>query len=130
MNPPPEVRLDKWLWAVRLYKTRSLATDAIKAGHVKVAGQNVKPSHSVKIGEVIVAQAGQITRTVKVVALLEHRVGAQLVSQFLEDQTPASEYDKPREPHFSPLFSRPKGAGRPTKQERRAIDPFLSSEPT
>jgi ribosome-associated heat shock protein Hsp15 len=126
MNAPAEVRLDKWLWAVRLYKTRTSAADAIKAGHVRIQGRTVKPSHRVKPQEMITAQIGALTRTVKVLALLERRLGAKLVSQFLEDLTPASEYAKPREPKFAPLFSRRKGAGRPTKKDRRAIDPFLS----
>ena len=126
MNPPAEVRLDKWLWAVRLYQTRTSAADAIKAGHVKIAGRNVKPSHSVKLNEIIAAQVGELARTVKVLALLDRRIGAKLVSQFLEDLTPASEYTKPREPYFAPLFPRRKGEGRPTKKDRRAIDPFLS----
>jgi ribosome-associated heat shock protein Hsp15 len=124
LNPPASVRLDKWLWAVRLYKTRTSAADAIKAGHVKIAGQNVKPSRHVKLQETIMARLGEITRTVKVVALLERRVGAKLVGQFCEDLTPASEYNKPREPHFVPLFTRRKGQGRPTKKDRRAIDRF------
>ena len=126
MNPLSDVRLDKWLWAVRLYKTRPLASAACKAGHVQVAGHNVKPSHRVKVHEIFVARIGEITRTVKVIGLLEQRVGAKLVGQFLEDQTPASEYNKPRAPHFAPLFVRPKGRGRPTKKDRRAIGPFLS----
>jgi ribosome-associated heat shock protein Hsp15 len=125
MNPPAEVRLDKWLWAVRLYKTRTGAAVAIKAGHVRIDGRTVKPSHRVRRNEIIAAQTGELTRTVKVLDLLERRIGAKLVNQFLEDLTPASEYRKPREPHFAPLFSRPKGSGRPTKKERRAIDPFL-----
>ncbi|HEY2953142.1 MAG TPA: RNA-binding S4 domain-containing protein [Verrucomicrobiae bacterium] len=126
MNSPAEVRLDKWLWAVRLYQTRTSAADAIKAGHVKIAGRNVKPSHRVKCNEIIAAQIGELTRTIKVLALLERRIGAKLVRQFLEDLTPASEYDKPRQPHFAPLFARRKGQGRPTKKERRDIGPFLS----
>ena len=87
MNPLTDVRLDKWLWAARLYKTRTLAAAAIKAGHVKVAGQSVKPAHSVKLNQIVVARIGPITRTVKVIGLLERRVGAKLVSQFLEDHT-------------------------------------------
>ena len=125
MNPPTEVRLDKWLWAVRLYKTRTSAADACKAGHVRIGGLKAKPSHIMKLHEIIVAQIGEITRTVKVMGLLEQRVGARLVPQFLEDQTPASEYNKPREPRFAPLFRRPKGQGRPTKKERRDISRFM-----
>jgi len=122
MKAPGSVRIDKWLWAVRLYKTRSLATNACRLGRVTIAAQPVKPSRDVRINEVIVAQTGEITRTVKVIALLEQRVGAQLVPQYAEDLTPASEYSKPREPYLQPLFHRPKGLGRPTKKERRQID--------
>ena len=78
-------------------------------------------------GEVITAATGEITRTVKVTALLEKRVGAKLVSQFMEDLTPPSEYQKPREKNFLiPGFHRPKGSGRPTKKERRSMNPFLT----
>ena len=124
LNPPTEVRLDKWLWAVRLFKTRTLAADACKAGHVRIAGQNAKPSHTVRLQETITARTGELTRTVKVIGLLEKRVSAKLISQFLEDHTPASEYQKPKEPYFPPLFQRAPGRGRPTKKDRRKIDSF------
>lgn len=120
-----EIRIDKWLWAVRLYKTRSLAIAACRAGHVKSNGQNVKPAHSVRIGEVIAAQTGHITRTVRVVALVQNRVSAKAVSQYLEDLTPASEYEKPREASFQPMFLRARGTGRPTKKDRRLLDGLL-----
>jgi ribosome-associated heat shock protein Hsp15 len=121
------VRMDKWLWSVRLYKSRSLAARACAAGKVHVAGQTVKASRSVKVGELITAVVGEITRTVKVTGLLESRVGAKLVGQFLEDLTPPSELEKPREKHFLiPVFHRPKGSGRPTKKERRSMKPFLT----
>ena len=126
LNPPTEVRLDRWLWAVRLFKTRTLAATACKAGHVKIANRNAKPSRSVRLHDIISARTGELTRTVKVLGLLEQRVGAKLVSQFLEDQTPASEYNKPRDPYFPPLFQRPPGRGRPTKKDRRNIDSLLS----
>jgi ribosome-associated heat shock protein Hsp15 len=133
MSPDPmvptvvTVRIDKWLWSVRLFKSRSLAATACSAGKVQVGGQPVKPSRSVKPGEVITAATGEIMRTVKVTALLEKRVGAKLVSQFMEDLTPASEYQKPREKNFLiPIFHRPKGSGRPTKKERRNMNPFLT----
>jgi len=127
MDLPTEVRLDKWLWAVRLFKTRTSAAEACRAGHVKIGGQNVKPAHSVKNGQVIIAQLGEITRTVKVIGPLEQRVGAKLVSQYLEDHTPASEYEKLRAPEEQPLVVRAKGLGRPTKKERRMLhllDPY------
>jgi ribosome-associated heat shock protein Hsp15 len=114
------VRIDKWLWAVRVYKTRTQAADACRGGHVKINGQNVKPAHEVRVGETITAQVATITRTVKVLGLLEHRLGAAAAKDFAEDLTPASEYEKPRD-HFHPqIVFRPKGMGRPTKKDRRA----------
>jgi ribosome-associated heat shock protein Hsp15 len=118
---PSSVRIDKWLWAVRLYKTRTVAAEACRNGRVTIAGQPVKPSREVKINDLIVAQTGDITRTTKVLGLLERRVGAAVVKEYAEDLTPASEYQKQREPVLQPLFFRPKGAGRPTKKDRRAM---------
>jgi ribosome-associated heat shock protein Hsp15 len=115
------VRIDKWLWAVRIYKTRSLATTACRNGHVTIAGQPVKPSREVKINDLILAKNGDITRTVKVLGLLEQRVGAPVVPKFAEDLTPASEYAKPKDPILQPLFFRPKGMGRPTKKDCRSM---------
>jgi ribosome-associated heat shock protein Hsp15 len=123
---PGAVRIDKWLWAVRLYKSRTMAGAACTGGHVKMSEQPVKPSRGVRIGEVITAVTGDITRTVKVIGLLERRVGAKLVSQYLEDLTPASEYNKQREKHFlPPPVIRPKGMGRPTKKERRNLEKLM-----
>ena len=122
MNAGEEVRVDKWLWAVRVFKTRSLAIAACQAGHVKVGEQRVKPARSVRVGDVLAVQVGEVTRTLKVVGLLERRVGAGLVKQYAEDLTPPSEYAKAREKRLEPLFHRPKGAGRPTKRERRLLD--------
>jgi ribosome-associated heat shock protein Hsp15 len=116
-----KVRLDKWLWAVRVFRTRSQAAAACQAGHVKVNGSAAKPSRPVHPGEIITASVGQITRTVKVLASLDRRVGAPIVPDFLEDQTPASEYQKRREPQCSAPFMRPKGTGRPTKKDRRDL---------
>ena len=116
------VRMDKWLWSVRLYKSRSLASAACSAGKVRVNGQAIKPARTVRPGEVLTAVTGDITRTVKVLAPLQHRVGAPVVAQYLEDLTPASEYAKAREPNFRPVLLRPRGTGRPTKKERRQLD--------
>ncbi len=115
------VRLDKWLWAVRVYRSRSVATAACQAGHVKIGGQSVKASREVHIGEVIWARAGHLNRTVKVLALLEQRVGAKLVSQFLEDQTPPEEYARARQEAAEAASHFPKGFGRPTKKDRRSL---------
>lgn len=124
-----QVRIDKWLWAVRLYKTRSLAIEACKAGHVKVDGKAVKPARSVEIGEVVMAMTGRITRTVKAIRLLERRVGAKVLDQYIEDLTPESEYEKLKENIPSPLFQHSKGKARPTKRDRRAIDQFKEGWP-
>ena len=117
----PSVRVDKWLWAVRLYKTRTSAAEACRAGHVKINGHSVKPARDVHAGEIIVAQVGPVTRTVKVVGLIHQRVGPKLVSQHLEELTPPEEFEKKREASMAPVFHRPKGLGRPTKKDRRAM---------
>jgi ribosome-associated heat shock protein Hsp15 len=123
-----DVRIDKWLWAVRVFKTRSLATDACRNGRVTIGGQSTKPSRDVHIGETIVVQKDEMTRTFKVLGLLEKRVGAQVAKQYMEDLTPPSEFQKKREPNFVPPMYRPKGAGRPTKKDRRALDSFSGNE--
>lgn len=114
------VRIDKWLWAVRVFKTRTKATEACCGGHVKIKGQNVKPSHGVREGEIIAAQIGPMTKTIKVLGLIEQRVSAAKAKAYSEDLTPPSEYQKPREPIALPFMFRPKGQGRPTKKDRRA----------
>ncbi len=118
-------RIDKWLWAVRLYKTRSNAADACANGKVRINGQPAKASRLVKTNDLITAVAGEILRTVKVTAPLEKRVGAKRVGEFLEDLTPATEFAKQKEKRFQPFVFRPKGSGRPTKKERRSIEDFL-----
>lgn len=124
MNAPASVRIDKWLWAARIYKTRSLATTACREGRVIIGGQAVKPSRDVKINNLILAKNGDLTRTIKVIGLREQRVGAQAVKEFAEDLTPASEYEKPKDTVLQPLFNRPKGMGRPTKKDRRQMGKF------
>lgn len=115
------MRLDKWLWAVRLFKTRSLATEACQAGHVKIRGERAKPAHLVRPGEVIEVQQPGARRTVKVLAPLERRVGARLVPQYLEDLTPPAAPAPARAPWAEPWLHRPKGSGRPTKRDRRQL---------
>ena len=128
MEATPGVRADRWLWAVRLYKTRSLASAACDAGHVHVNGHPCKPARTLRPGDTVVALAAEIQRTVKVLAVLENRVGAKLVSQYLEDQTPAAEYEKLKLRQTGPGGLRPKGAGRPTKKERRILGGFFGLE--
>jgi len=125
MHISESVRIDKWLWAVRLYKSRSLAAEACHAGHVKIGGTIVKASREVRVGEEIMVFAGRIRRTVKVLALLDQRVGAKLVSQFLEDLTPPEEYVRAREEALQARIRFPAGFGRPTKKQRRQLEKFL-----
>lgn len=116
------MRLDQWLWAIRIYKTRTMAADAIRGGHVKIADESTKAAHEVRPGEVIVARVNQMTRTVRVLGTPQSRVAAKLVAQFAEDLTPPEEYARRREVNLLPPGFRPKGTGRPTKRERRDID--------
>ena len=119
--------MDKWLWAVRVFKTRSLASAACNQGRITIAGSPVKASREVKINDVILVKKDGLTRTFKVVQLLQQRVGAPVAKDYVEDQTPGEELQKARERRITPLFSRPKGSGRPTKKERRAINDILES---
>jgi ribosome-associated heat shock protein Hsp15 len=120
------VRLDKWLWAVRVFKTRALACAACRQGHVSIGGQPAKPSREVRANEIVVVRKDNLTRQYKVLQSLDHRVGAPKVRAYAEDQTDPSEMAKPRQPDFRPFLFRPKGSGRPTKKERRDIDRLSS----
>ena len=119
---PPASRLDKWLWTVRIFKTRGLATDACRAGSVQVNRLPAKPSRDVRAGETICVQQGLITRTLVVRAIPPRRIGPKLVVDFCEDQTPPEEFAKVREQPVQQFLARAKGLGRPTKRERREID--------
>ena len=116
------MRLDQWLWAVRVFKTRSLAVEAIKARHVKVNGAETKPAHETRGGELVTARVGVMTRTLRVLDAPPSRVAAKLVPQFAEDLTPPEELAKRDERGPRAAAFRPKGAGRPTKRERRLLD--------
>ena len=115
-------RLDKWLWAVRLFKARPLATDACRAGNVAIGGQPAKPGREVHAGEIVTLRLGLITRTLRVVDVPRSRVGAKLVAEFCTDLTPPAEFEKLREHRMQQVLARAKGTGRPTKRERRTID--------
>lgn len=117
-----EVRIDKWLWAVRLYKTRSLATEACKAGRVKMANQPVKASRVLKPGDEIEVHLGVLNKIVKVKELLHNRVGPKLVEQYLIDLTPKEEYERLELIREFNYEKRPRGTGRPTKLDRRQIE--------
>ena len=114
------VRIDKWLWMVRLYKTRSIATEACTAGKVKLNGENVKPSRDVRVGEVYEVHIGSLHKTVEVVGAPKSRVGAPLVPDYCTDLTPKAEYDRMKT--LKTQEFRPHGLGRPTKRDRRQLD--------
>ncbi len=120
----PGVRIDKWLWAVRLFKTRALATDACRKGKVRIGQNPVKASREIKIGDVIEAHLSDVTKTVRVIRSLENRVGAKLVPDFAEDLTPAKEYLRQIENRRLAAPKRPAGMGRPTKKDRRDLEAF------
>lgn len=112
------VRLDAWLWAVRVYKTRSLATTAVRGGHVRVNGEPVKAAHALRVGDEVRVRIGHITRIYGVEQLLTKRVGAPIAAKAYDDRTPPP---PPRE-LVAPAGIRDRGTGRPTKRERREID--------
>lgn len=116
------VRVDKWLWAVRIYKTRSLATEACRSGRVRIGGQIVKPSREMRVSDEVSMHLGIYTKSIRVIALLHNRVSAALVPNFLEDITPQSELDKLKIQQEMKTEFRPRGIGRPTKKHRRLID--------
>ena len=117
-----DARIDKFLWAIRAFKTRTDATDACKGGKVKVAGINAKPSKEVKPGDVLTVKKGSVTYTYKVLQPLERRVGAKLVPEYALNLTPAAELEKLRAPVETFFITRDRGAGRPTKKDRREIE--------
>ena len=117
-----ELRIDKWLWAVRIFKTRTMAGDACRAGKVKIDGNAVKPSRILKLGDEMTVSIGPLLRTIKVKALIQNRVSAKLVPDSLEDLTPQEEYERIKFMHELNAERRDRGTGRPTKKERRMID--------
>jgi ribosome-associated heat shock protein Hsp15 len=117
-----DVRIDKWLWAIRIFKTRSQATDNIRSGKVRIKDQIVKPSRLVKPGEVISINLNPLNKTVKVLEIPGHRIGAKLVEKYMEDLTPQEEYDKLKVIKGKEFEYRQKGIGRPTKKERRTLE--------
>jgi len=117
-----EVRIDKYLWAIRAFKTRTEAADACKGGKVKVGQANAKPSRPVVKGEIIKVHKGIVEYIYRVVEPTEHRVGAALVPQYAENLTPQAELDKLKAPVETFFLSRERGAGRPTKKDRREME--------
>ncbi|MBR3709490.1 MAG: RNA-binding S4 domain-containing protein [Bacteroidales bacterium] len=116
------VRMDKWLWAARLFKTRAIATDAIKGGKVKMDDAPVKPSRDVKEGDIIQVQIEQLHKVVQVKTVIKNRVPAKMVPEVYTDLTPKEEYERIEFMHAYKGEYRDRGAGRPTKKERRMIE--------
>lgn len=117
-------RIDKWLWAARIFKTRTVASDAIKNNRVTIDGNSVKPSRVIKEGEVISVKKPPITYSFKVLACIEQRVGAKLIPQVYENVTDPKQYEILEMSRISGFVDRARGTGRPTKKDRRAIDAF------
>ena len=120
-------RLDKYQWSIRAFKTRSDATDACRGGKVTVGGTDAKPSREVKAGDIIQVRKGPVLYKYKVLQPIDRRQGAALVSQYAENLTPESELAKLHAPHESFFVTRDRGAGRPTKKERRQMDTLYSA---
>ena len=123
-----EVRIDKWLWATRLFKTRTIATEACKKNRISIGGVNVKPSRMIKIGDVVQIRKPPITFSFKVLALAEKRMGAKLVPEFLENITPPEQYELLEINKITGFVDRARGLGRPTKKERRDLEQFMGFE--
>ena len=121
-------RIDKWLWAARIFKTRSIAADACKNGRVTIGGVNVKPSHIVKVGETVDVRKPPITYSFRILKTIEQRVGAKLLPEIYENVTPLEQYELLEMNRISGFVDRARGTGRPTKKDRRALDDFLNLE--
>lgn len=122
MVPMAEVRVDRWLWGVRLYKTRSLATEAVRGGHVQVNGSSAKPATPVRVGDRVAARVGDRERVLEVVQLVEKRVGAAVAAAAVVDHSPPP----PPRDLAMPTFVRDAASGRPTKRDRRQLDRLRS----
>ena len=120
-----QARIDKWLWAVRIYKTRSIAAEACKKGHVSIGERTAKPAHNVRVGDIVNVKKTPITYSFKVLQCAEHRVGAKLVPELMENVTPQEQYNILEMSKMSGFVDRARGTGRPTKKERRDLDTFV-----
>ena len=118
-------RIDKWLWAARIFKTRSIAADACKNGRVTIQGINVKPSHTVKAGEVVAVRKPPVTYSFKILKTIEQRVGAKLLPEIYENVTTPDQYELLEMNRISGFVNRARGTGRPTKKDRREMDAFV-----
>lgn len=124
----PEARIDKWMWAARIFKTRTIAADACKKGRVSINGAQAKPARMIKPGDVIQVRKPPVTYSFKVLQAIEKRVGAKLVPEIMENVTTPDQYELLEMNRISGFVNRAKGTGRPTKKDRRDLDEFFTPE--
>ena len=122
-----EARIDKWLWAARIFKTQTIAAAACKKGQISMKGAQLKPSRTIRVGDVIDVRKPPITYSFRVLQTIEKRVGAKLVPELMENVTPAEQYEALEMSRISGFVDRARGTGRPTKKERRSMDEFMDS---
>ncbi len=120
-----EARIDKWLWAARIFKTRTIAADACKNGRVMVNDVNVKPSRMVKVGDKVSVRKPPVTYQFRILKTIEQRVGAKLLPEIYENITPQDQYDLLEMNRIGGFVGRARGTGRPTKKDRRQMDAFV-----
>ncbi len=123
-----EARIDKWLWAARIFKTRTVAAEACKKGRISINGSQIKPSRMIKEGEIIQVRKPPVTYSFRVLQTIEKRVGAKLVPEVMENVTPPDQYELLELSKISGFVDRARGTGRPTKKERRSLDEFTTLE--
>ncbi len=128
-NNNQEARIDKWLWAARIYKTRSIAADACKKGQISIGNVPVKASRTVRVGDVVQVRKPPITYSFRILQAIEMRVGARLLPEIMENVTTADQYELLEMNKISGFIGRAKGMGRPTKKDRRSIDEFMDDTP-
>ena len=119
-----EVRIDKWLWAARIFKTRTIAAEACKKGRISIAGSNLKASRTVKVGDLIEVRKPPITWSFKVLQAIDHRIGAKLVTDVMENVTTPEQLEILKLSKLAGFVNRAKGTGRPTKKDRRVLEDF------
>lgn len=123
-----DTRLDKWLWSVRVFKTRAEATAQCRNGRVQVNGLDAKPGRDIHVGETVTARIGMVTRTLKVVGVPRSRVGAKQLPEFVADLTPPAEYARAKQAGLEHMLARARGQGRPTKKDRREMGRLFGFE--
>lgn len=125
-----EARIDKWMWATRIFKTRTIAAEACKKGKVAINGSQVKPARMIKPGDIIQVKKSPITYSFKVLQTIEKRIGAKLVSEYMENVTTPDQYEILEMSKISGFVDRARGSGRPTKKDRRELEDFTEPEYT